>query len=85
MPSFDLEVRTDGGIRDLGRVVGILALYELTPARLGSTRQGRGLHVTMRIEGDPKACELCASRLGVLPTIEAVELTPAAAEVEESP
>lgn len=85
MPSFDLEVQTSGGIHDLGRVVGTLARFDLTPTRLGSTKLAGGLRVAMRIEGDPRACELCAKRLGVLPAIEAVVLSPTAAEMEEWP
>jgi hypothetical protein len=80
-----LDVRTKGGVHDLARVVGVLALLDLTPTHLTSTKDNIGLRVAMRIEGPSRACELCASRLAVLYSVNTVELSPVAADVGGRP
>lgn len=71
-PLFDLGVETRGGVCDLSRVVGVLALYELTPARLAVEPLGEGLKIKVRIEADDRASRLCANRMAALPSVAAV-------------
>lgn len=78
----ELSVQTRGGVCDLGRVVGVLALLELTPAVLASRREGAGLRIDMRIVGDARSCELCMKRLQALVCVASATFTSEAAEKE---
>jgi hypothetical protein len=74
--AFRLHVRTRGGISDLGRVVNVLALYALTPHRMWVEAAAPGMRIDMRVRGELRACQLCASRLSASPAVSAVRLSP---------
>ena len=74
--AYELSVRTHGGVCDLGRVVGVLALMDLTPRALASGAVGGGLRIDMRIVSDARSCELCVSRLRALVCVASAWLTP---------
>ncbi|WP_332767707.1 hypothetical protein [Phenylobacterium sp.] len=75
-PAYDLSIETYGGVRDLSRVVGVLALYELTPAKLAVRGHGAGLRIEVRLETDERASRLCANRMAALPAVAGVTLQP---------
>ena len=71
----ELSVRTYGRVCDLGRVVGVLALLDLTPAVLTCRAEGGGLRVEMRILTDARSRDLCVSRLRALACVASARLT----------
>lgn len=76
--SFDLQIEAADGVRGLGRVVGVLALYDLTPVTL-SLRGGREvLDIELQLEADPRNCELCVARLQALVSVVSAAIAPAA-------
>jgi len=81
---YDLHVQTRGGVYELGRVVSVLALLDLTPAALTSYGDASGLQIAMQIEGEPRVCELCASRLTALVGVNSATLR-VAAEIGREP
>jgi hypothetical protein len=72
--AYDLHVETQGGVYDLGRVVSVLALLDLTPTALTSYGDATGLQIEIQIAGDPQVCELCASRLQALVAVSSATL-----------
>lgn len=74
MKAVDLQVDTQGGVQDLGRVVNVLALYDLTPLTLRVEAEGDGLRMQMRLEAEEAACMRCIGRLDALPAIVAVRV-----------
>lgn len=73
-PVFNLSIVTQGGVADLSRVVGVLALYDLTPARLALSGHGAGLSIEIRLQTDDRLGQLCASRIASLPAVVGVSL-----------
>lgn len=78
----DLQVLTLGGVQDLCRVLGVLALLDLTPARLAARPCGGGLEIELRLEGDARSVRLCQSRLGALVAVRALSAGAAASAAE---
>ena len=81
----ELTVRTYGGVCDLGRVIGVLALLELTPTALASRLEGDGLRIDLRIVGDARSNELCVKRLEALVCVASARVASEAAEQEGTP
>lgn len=74
---YNLRVETRGGVCDLGRVVGVLALLELTPSILTAcSGGGGGLQIDVQLRGDSRLCRLCVSRLQALVAVTKATLTP---------
>jgi hypothetical protein len=71
---YDLHVETSGGVYDLGRVVSVLALYEITPTTLTSQASAQGLVIAMRIAADPRRSSLCLAKLQALVSVTWAEL-----------
>ena len=74
-PTYGLHVETQGGVTDLGRVVGVLALYDLTPLSMVVQPEGLGLQIDLRLNGDPRSCELCIGRLSAIMAVRHAQLT----------
>jgi hypothetical protein len=72
---YALHVETQGGVADLGRVVGVLALYDLTPLGMTVCSVGPGLRIDLQLQGEVRACELCVSRLAAIAAVRIAELT----------
>ena len=75
---YALSVETQGGVGDLGRVVGVLALYDLTPLDMAVSPSGPGLKIDLRLQAERRACELCVSRLSAIMAVSMAELAPEA-------
>lgn len=76
MALYALHVETRGGIADLARVVGVLALYDLTPLSMSARTVVSGLWIDTLLRGDACACEHCASRLSSIFAVSVAQLTP---------
>lgn len=76
MARFDLEVRTHGGVEDLGRVVGVLTLLDLTPTALRMEARSPGLLIHIDLESEERLCARAVSRLGVMPAIVEASFVP---------
>jgi hypothetical protein len=74
--TYQLVVETRGGVCDLSRVVGVLALYELTPKRLSVEGRGVGLTITAVLETQAQIGRRCAKRLAAFPAVTGVTWTP---------
>ena len=66
---FDLRVETRGGVCDLGRVVSVLALLDLTPLALTCYGDPHGLQIDIRLHAESRTCILCVSRLNALVSV----------------
>lgn len=80
MITCDLSVETVQGVCDLDRVVGVLALLDLTPIELCSLRRGGGLSVKVRLAAAERTVDLCLARLRTLPCVTRVDLDIAPSE-----
>ena len=69
MTARELIVETHRGIHDLSRVVGVLALLDLTPVALTCGPSGEGLIIRARLEGTEEKHALCAARLRALASV----------------
>jgi len=72
---YALRVETEGGVADLGRVVGVLALYDLTPLEMAVRSAGSGLRIDIQLRGQARTCELCCSRLSAIVAVSVADLT----------
>jgi hypothetical protein len=70
-----LRVETAGGVGDLGRVVGVLALLSLTPASLMAQGRGEGFSIDIRLVADARRSELCLARLRALVAVTRARLS----------
>ncbi len=70
-----LRVETAGGVGDLGRVVGVLALLDLTPASLMAQGRGEGFSIDIRLVADDRRGELCLARLRALVAVTRARLS----------
>ena len=75
----DFHVETHGGICDLGRVVSVLALLDVTPLELKVQRGEIGLKIDLRIDESLRTSTLCVARLQALVSVSAATLRPAGA------
>jgi hypothetical protein len=71
---FQLDVTTRGGVCDLGRVVSVLALLDLTPTAFAASGAGNGLRLSMTLDGDARVRDLCVGRLRALVAVTRVSL-----------
>lgn len=58
-----IEILTRGGVPDLSRVVGVMALLDITPRLMRVSPQGTGLCVVADLEVDQALLDLCLARL----------------------
>jgi hypothetical protein len=65
----DLHIQTRGGVEDLGRVVGVLALLGITPLALQASRDASGLAIDVQLQGDRRDLDLCLARLRALVSV----------------
>jgi hypothetical protein len=72
---WDIHVETRGGVETLSRVVGVLALLELTPLGLRSESSGDGLQIRLRLTCLQRDHALCVARMGALVCVRAIEST----------
>jgi len=61
---FDIHVSLRGGIQDLTKALGVLALLSLTPRNLSCEQKDNGLEVHMRLAAPANLVDLLAARLG---------------------
>ena len=66
---LNLHIETRGGVEDLGRVVGVMALLGLTPGALTSYGDAYGLTIEVQLNGEWRDLELCLSRLRALVSV----------------
>jgi hypothetical protein len=69
---FLLQIQTLHGVQDLARVVGVLALYDLTPCALAAKGVAGGLKIDGEFSAHPSEGERCLNRLRQLSTVEIV-------------
>jgi len=71
-----IAVVTSGGVEDLSRAVGVLALYGLTPGRLAAEAcGGDGLRLTAKLEGDALTLQRTENRMRALACVVSVNVT----------
>jgi len=63
---WEMRVETSGGVEDLSRVIGVLALLGLTPVSLTCQPFGGGLKIVLRLNCAERERSLCLARIGVL-------------------
>jgi hypothetical protein len=64
--AFALHVQTRDGVQALARVVGVMALYDLTPSTLAARGDASGLTIESQFSEGAHAGELCLARLRAL-------------------
>jgi hypothetical protein len=74
--TYQLVVETRGGVCDLSRVIGVLALYELTPKWLSVEGHGAGLTITAVLETHAQMGHRCAKRLAAVPAVTRIDCAP---------
>jgi len=72
-----LEVLTADGIENLGRVISVLVLLDLTPSQLSVRRTAGGLKVSAVMQASSRDLALCLARLRALVAVRAAECEPA--------
>jgi hypothetical protein len=75
---FEAHIETLGGACNLSRVVGVMALLDLTPLVLTSRGGASGLSIDVQFEAGRRDAELCLSRLQALVSVTSASLTAAA-------
>lgn len=66
---FDAHVETRGGVCDLGRVVGVMALLDLTPLSLTVEGDTGGLRIDIHFAAERREAELCLASLQALVSV----------------
>lgn len=80
---FDAHVETAGGVGNLSRVVGVMALLDLTPQVLTSHGNHSGLSIDIQFVAHRRDAELCLSRLRALVSVTSASLTKTAQAAPE--
>ena len=73
---YRMSVETRGGVCDLSRVVGMLAVYDLTPTSFTVESHGTGLRMEAFFSAGADASGLCAKRLATFPAVAHVAWEP---------
>ena len=72
-----LDVWAADGIENLGRVISVLVLLDLTPSQLSVRRTASGLKVSAVLQASSRDTALCLARLRALVAVRAAECEPA--------
>jgi len=70
-----LRLWTRGGVEDLGRVVNVLCLLDLTPVSLTAVAKGDGLQIDAWLSGEERQLSLCLARLRAVSAVSGASLT----------
>jgi hypothetical protein len=81
---FEAHIETLGGVGNLSRVVGVMALLDLTPLVLTSYGGPNGLSIDVQFVAGRREAELCMSRLRALVSVTSASLAMAAEGLSDS-
>ncbi|HEV2532768.1 hypothetical protein [Phenylobacterium sp.] len=75
---FEAHIETQGGAGNLSRVVGVMALLDLTPLVLTSYGRPGGLSIDVQFVAGRREAELCLSRFQALVSVSSAAMHVAA-------
>lgn len=71
---FNLHIQTRSGVHDLARIVGVLALYDLTPSAMTANGDAGGLKISSQFVQNPDEGVRCLNRIRQLNGVMTAEI-----------